>query len=151
MGEFLRYHRGPASRRPCLRDESMGDRPSVVKTFTFDDQRRFAAVSGDRNPMHMDPIAARLTQAGAPVVHGIHLLRWALDVFAGQETSRPMRRIHVRFNKFVYVGETARLKHYTARCWVEVHSRQSASLNRYRTLAIPFNEKARNAGDVTNH
>ena len=88
----------------------MGDGPSVLKTFTFDDQRRFAAISGDRNPMHMDPIAARRTQAGAPVVHGIQLLLWALDVFTGQGTSRPMRKIRVRFNKFVYVGETARLE-----------------------------------------
>lgn len=88
----------------------MGDGLSALKTFTVDDQRWFAALSGDRNPIHMDPIAARRTQAGAPVVHGIHLLLWALDVFAGQETSRPMSKIRVRFNQFVYVGETARLE-----------------------------------------
>ena len=34
-------------------------------------QERFAEFSGDRNPMHMDLVAARRTQAGAPVVHGV--------------------------------------------------------------------------------
>ncbi|HEV8199901.1 MAG TPA: SDR family NAD(P)-dependent oxidoreductase [Candidatus Polarisedimenticolia bacterium] len=84
------------------------DRTSVRKTFNFEDQRRFAALSGDRNPIHLDPIAARRTQAGAPVVHGMHLLLWALDSFAPAAT-QPVRRIRARFNKFVYVGETATL------------------------------------------
>ena len=51
---------------------------SPKRTFTADDQTRFAQVSGDYNPMHMDALQARRTQAGAPVVHGIHLLLWAL-------------------------------------------------------------------------
>ena len=29
--------------------------------------------------MHMDKVAARRTQAGAPVVHGVHLTLWTLD------------------------------------------------------------------------
>src|SRR5271163_3454397 len=49
------------------------------KIFTVTDQARFAALTGDFNPMHMDPIAARRTPAGAPVVHGIHTLLWLLD------------------------------------------------------------------------
>ena len=32
--------------------------------------------------MHLDAIKARRTQGGVQVVHGIHLLLWALDVFA---------------------------------------------------------------------
>ncbi|NRF66506.1 hypothetical protein HLB44_05885 [Aquincola sp. S2] len=47
--------------------------------FGADDQRRFAALSGDVNPMHMDPVAARRLITGRPVVHGIHTLLAALE------------------------------------------------------------------------
>jgi hypothetical protein len=50
-----------------------------MRRFTEHDQERFARFSGDWNPMHMDPIAARRTQAGAPVVQGVHLALWTLD------------------------------------------------------------------------
>jgi acyl dehydratase len=43
-------------------------------------QEQFARLSGDRNPMHMDAVAARRTQAGKPVVHGVHTLLWALNL-----------------------------------------------------------------------
>jgi acyl dehydratase len=55
--------------------------PSLVGTreFTDRDQEWFAAVSGDRNPIHMDAVVARRTIAHFPVVHGIHTFLWALD------------------------------------------------------------------------
>ena len=76
------------------------------RTFSGADQERFAAASGDRNPMHMDAVQARRTQAGAPVVHGIHMLLWALDSFAaGREVMPALRGVRARFDKFVYLGE----------------------------------------------
>jgi hypothetical protein len=53
--------------------------------FTLDDQRSFAALSGDWNPLHIDPIAARRSQFGRPIVHGMHLLLWALDLLLPSE------------------------------------------------------------------
>jgi NAD(P)-dependent dehydrogenase (short-subunit alcohol dehydrogenase family) len=70
---------------------------------------RFAAASGDFNPMHMDPVAARRTQAGAPVVHGMHLLLWALDALAASGEPPPLRRLRVQFDKFVYLDEPVAL------------------------------------------
>jgi len=49
------------------------------RTFSLEDQRAFARLSGDWNPLHVDPIAARRTMFEAPVVHGIHILLWALE------------------------------------------------------------------------
>ena len=43
------------------------------------DQRAFAQLSGDFNPVHLDPIVARRIAAGEPIVHGVHLLLRALD------------------------------------------------------------------------
>ncbi len=58
--------------------------------------------------MHLDAVAARRTQAGAPVVHGIHLLLWALNELASAlPGSPPLRKLRARFGKFIYVGETA--------------------------------------------
>lgn len=51
----------------------------VSRTFSADDSARFARLSGDFNPLHLDPLAARRTQFGTTVVHGLHLLMFALD------------------------------------------------------------------------
>lgn len=50
-----------------------------TKSFTLHDQRAFAELSGDYNPLHLDPVAARRSMTGGCVVHGMHLLLWALD------------------------------------------------------------------------
>ncbi len=62
--------------RPNIGVESQRGRS---RRFTMDDQIRFAAVSGDWNPLHVDPLIARRTQFGRPLVHGVHLLMWALE------------------------------------------------------------------------
>src|SRR6516165_4368518 len=76
------------------------------RTFTETDQARFAAVSGDRNPVHVDAVFARRTQAGAPVVHGVHLLLWGLDALARAEPALPpARRLKAHFKHFAAVDE----------------------------------------------
>ena len=52
------------------------------RRFTLEDQLEFAEISGDWNPMHVDPVAARRTIYGDVVVHGIHSLLWALECVA---------------------------------------------------------------------
>jgi acyl dehydratase len=76
------------------------------RTFTEADQMGFAAVSGDRNPMHLDALLARRTQAGVPVVHGVHLLLWGLDALARAENALPpMGRLKAAFKHFAAVDE----------------------------------------------
>jgi len=80
------------------------------RRFESQDQLEFARISSDWNPIHMDALAARRTQAGAPVVHGIHLLLWSLETLAGQlPENQDVSSMRVRFNAFVYVGETVDL------------------------------------------
>src|ERR1700689_5257621 len=68
------------------------------------DQLAFAALSGDYNPMHVDALAARRTQAGAPVVHGMHALLWALEALAAAELIGPqLCEIRAQFRKFTYL------------------------------------------------
>lgn len=76
------------------------------RSFSATDQMRFALSSGDRNPMHIDALHARRTQAGAPVVHGINLLLWAINALAeAQPHLPPLRSLRASFNKFVYLDE----------------------------------------------
>jgi acyl dehydratase len=80
------------------------------RLFTHLDQERFAAASGDLNPIHMDAVLARRTQAGEPVVHGIHLLLWALDALAKAQSDLPRPySIRAHFSKFVYLDQPVKL------------------------------------------
>ena len=80
------------------------------RIFTTADQRSFAALSGDFNPMHMDEVAARRTLFGAPVVHGVHLLCWALDSWVGSSSRayKALERVRADFDQGVLVGEVVR-------------------------------------------
>ena len=80
------------------------------RTFTDEDQRRFAQFSGDCNPMHMDRVAARRMAAGLPVVHGIHLLLWALEFVVEKIPHlRSFATVTGTFEKFVCVGDAVSL------------------------------------------
>lgn len=52
---------------------------AATTRFTASDQRRFSSLSGDRNPVHLDPLVARRVAAGEPIVHGVHLLLRMLE------------------------------------------------------------------------
>lgn len=43
------------------------------RIFTEHDQVLFSRLSGDANPIHMDPLIARRLMFGQRIVHGIHL------------------------------------------------------------------------------
>lgn len=60
------------------------------------DQEWFAEMSGDFNPVHLDPVVARRELSGAMVVHGVHLLLWALDAFFNVRSSRGARIAHFK-------------------------------------------------------
>jgi hypothetical protein len=48
-------------------------------TLTERESWQFARLSGDFNPLHVDPVAARRLQFGGTVCHGVHLVLAALD------------------------------------------------------------------------
>jgi hypothetical protein len=79
------------------------------RTFTLEDQLSFARLSGDYNPMHVDPVAARRTVFGAPVVHGVHLLCWAMDNWLRDRGAGmgALSKLNCRFNRGVLVGDKA--------------------------------------------
>lgn len=86
-----------------------------AKTWTIADQIDFAGASGDYNPIHIDPVYARRALFGKVVVHGIHLVVWALDAYCAQ-TGRTLRlsKLKVVFRKPLGINEEAGLQVHEA-------------------------------------
>ena len=73
---------------------------SAVHNWTVTDAERaeFARFSGDHNPIHDDPVAARRLHGGRLLAHGAHLLLSVIDqaIVAGHLTTTP-RSVTVAF------------------------------------------------------
>ena len=82
------------------------------RTFKLEDQLRFAHLSGDYNPIHVDPSVARRMLFGGAVVHGVHLVLYCLDQFLQTTDSSEwvIDKLNVVFQKSVRVGECVSLR-----------------------------------------
>lgn len=87
----------------------MTDEPLASRTFTLNDQFAFARLSSDWNPIHLDLSFARRTQMGAPVVHGVHTLLWAMDAVL-RSSPFDIKNIKVRFHQPLFPNEIAQIK-----------------------------------------
>ena len=85
---------------------------ATATRFTAADQRSFARLSGDHNPVHLDRVAARRVVAGEPIVHGVHLLLRLLEAqFAAAAARAPAAKriaISIAFHQPALVGERIR-------------------------------------------
>ena len=79
------------------------------RRFTLADQLAFAEISGDNNPIHVDPVVSRRSLFGQPIVHGIHLLMWVLDCCL-ENSPEPLRiqSLKIVFSKPVGLGQEVR-------------------------------------------
>ena len=79
------------------------------RVFTYDDQLAFAKLSGDYNPLHLDPVLARRLLFGRQVVHGLHALLWSLDYHLMPRTQPlELRTVKANFQAGIGVGQTVR-------------------------------------------
>ncbi len=65
------------------RDNGAGDArglPSVVRTITQEQLGAYARVSGDHNPLHLDPEFAAATQFGGVIAHGMLTLAFISEM-----------------------------------------------------------------------
>src|ERR1700730_8850005 len=81
-------------------------------TFTSREIDRFADLTLDRNPIHMDLRTAQRSFAGARVVHGMHVVLTALSVWAatGGESHR-LKRLRCEFPHPILVDEPVRFEY----------------------------------------
>ena len=53
---------------------TVGESYSIKRFITAEDVNLFAELTGDDNPIHIDPVFASETRFGKPIVHGVLLL-----------------------------------------------------------------------------
>lgn len=128
---FLRGNGGcgtPASNKsPAPKPHTMpeGREPDiVVDLHTAPNQAMIYRLSGDHNPLHIDPAVARSAGFDQPVLHGLCTYgvvgRALLSAVAGNDSTR-MKKMNVRFSAPVYPGETIRTQ-----IWREAESHGNA-------------------------
>jgi len=70
--------------------------------------RRYAALSGDFNPIHLWPWSARLMGMRRPIIHGMHTVASACAAFEqSQPTQGSITMLQCRFTQPVPLGATA--------------------------------------------
>lgn len=107
-----------------------GDTASISKTITDDDIHRFAEVTGDHNPLHLDEEFAGTTRFGRRIAHGMlsaslissvianelpgqgsiylgQTLQFVAPVFPGDTVTARVTVISVREDKPIIKLETA--------------------------------------------
>lgn len=65
-------------------DIRVGDKSSRINTVTQADINAFAAVSGDRNPVHLSEEFAKTTQFGGTIAHGMLAVSYISTVLGTQ-------------------------------------------------------------------
>ena len=79
---------------------SVGDTFTLVRECDRYRPIYYAAVSGDFNPIHLDPEAAAFAGLGGPILHGLCTYGWATECFVNYlgDPAR-VKRVKVRFSK----------------------------------------------------
>lgn len=95
-----------------------GQVAEITTTVTEQDVTAFAALSGDRHPLHTDEAYAATTRFGARIAHGALLLAYVSAASTRYvETALPGRTTvwygfdRVRFIRPVYFGDTIRTEY----------------------------------------
>ncbi len=113
FGAFIRGEggfdgeRGPSASKQNIPPERAPDHTSEYRTSP--DQATLYRLSGDRDPLHIDPEFAKLAGFDRPILHGLctfgHVGRAVLHACCGGDPTR-LKDFEVRFSGVVYPGET---------------------------------------------
>lgn len=99
----------PPSALPDSAPEQIVDIPTLPQAALI------YRLSGDWNPVHIDPATARKAGFERPILHGLCTLglacRALLQAYAGDDPAR-LKSMFVRFSKPVYPGETLRVEFF---------------------------------------
>lgn len=91
-------------------DIAVGQLFQIERSFSVDDVRAFAAVSGDHSPLHVDAAYAASTEFGSCVVHGVLLASLFSQLVGMQVPGKHALYLgqELTFRRPVLVGETVR-------------------------------------------
>lgn len=94
-------------------DLRVGDFGLVDKDFPEQSVQTFAELTGDCNPLHLDPEVAAASRFGRPVVHGMLVSALFSNIFGRHFPGAVYVNQELQFRAPVFVGSTV-----TARCTV---------------------------------
>ena len=82
--------------------------PTVVRKVTQESINRYAAVSGDGNPLHTDAAFAATTRFGGPIAHGMLVLAYVSESLTAAFGERWLAtsRLKARFRGPARPGDT---------------------------------------------
>lgn len=83
--------------------------PVRVLRFDLEHLRRYAAVSGDDNPIHLDVGLARRAGLDAPPVHGMLLMSSFEPAIDAWRTDIMLQRLSAKFLRPVFAGESVEI------------------------------------------
>jgi len=113
----------------------------MAHAFSFDDQEVFARLSGDYNPIHVDRLAARRLMFGRLVVHGVHVVLWALDRWCeNQAENVRLNSLKVKFRAPIVVDEPVDLATDSP---IPGAAKIVVTANRHKLLTADFSYQAR--------
>lgn len=91
--------------RSGLRSLHVGQVFSLTRTFSEQDLEQFSALTGDSNPLHLDPDFARTTAFSQPLVHGV-LVNGLISALLGSNAPGcVLLKQEIRFPAPLFVGE----------------------------------------------
>jgi acyl dehydratase len=100
---------GPSEGAPEAHEVPTRSPDKTVEITTRPDQALIYRLSGDRNPLHSDPVIAKMAGFPRPILHGLCTYgvtcRAVLQEYAGYDPAR-IKSHQVRFSSPVFPGET---------------------------------------------
>ena len=118
----------------------VGPFPSKVYEHTITQEwvNQFAEASGDKNPLHVDPVYAGLTKFGKTMAHGVAILslisKHIAEDFGKDGRSPILVGLHVEFMRPAFVGEKIWISFLTEKVvgknreWVVVVTTQTETI-----------------------
>ncbi len=79
--------------------------PPLRQTPDADATRRYAEASGDHNPIHLDPAAARAAGLPGPILHGLYTMAQVARCASRVGGERELRKLVVDFRALGLPGE----------------------------------------------
>jgi 3-hydroxybutyryl-CoA dehydratase len=91
-----------------INEVEIGMKASYSQTITDSDVKQFAAVSGDRNPVHMDDEYAEKSRYKTRIAHGLLSASFFSSLFGTQLPGKGCVYVsqNLNFKRPVYLGDT---------------------------------------------
>jgi 3-hydroxybutyryl-CoA dehydratase len=86
----------------------VGMSASLIRTITYEDVRKFAELSGDSNPVHIDEEYAKQSRYKKPIAHGLLSASFFSALFGTKLPGKGCVYIsqNLKFRRPVYIGDT---------------------------------------------